>query len=359
MFNETTKTQRIIMAVSALIAGIFMMYFAPSEAMHTVKVALREVMERLIPYDPDFYPAVPVLVWTYSIWMVALWLLGAFALVLAKKIYDGVQWARASLLGFSAVTAVAGMVMLIPWMVLVVADYSKGPVPGVLPPPTDVTVMPPVIWTLVFGLLFYYIFLFMDKDTFKNKLLKLIPYTAVGIVAGMVFMNGQHGVRYFIFIPELLTNNPPSSFNPLGNVLTNLDYYNAMALTTISQMQIDSLKVGQMVDIVNKAHEVVPQIVKYAKPTYDPNTLVLLIGGFMNYLSSYMMILAIPFLALKKKFGYYTILGTSLATALIGFQIYFIRGTFEWAIGGILSLVLLVIFLIPVFKNFFIEEEAA
>lgn len=358
MFNETTKTQRILMAVTAVIAGIFMMYFAPSEAMHTVKVALREVMERLVPYDPDFYPAVPVLTYTYGIWMVVFWLAGAFAIVLAKKIYEGVQWARSVLLGFSAMTAVAGMVMLIPWMVLVVADYSTGPVPGVLAPPANVSVMPPVIWTLAFGLLFYYIFLFLDKDSLKNKLLKLIPYTAVGVVAGMVFMNGQHGVRYLIFIPELLTKNPPGDFNPLGNIFTNLDYYNAMALTTISQMQIDSLKADQVVNIVNKAHEVVPQIVKYSKPTYDPNTLVLLIGGFMNYLSSYMMILAIPFLALKKKFGYYTILGTSLATALIGIQIYIVRGTFEWLIGGLLSLVLLVLFMLPVFKNMFVEKEA-
>ncbi len=358
MLAETTKTQRTIMAVAAVVAGIFMIYFAPSAAMHTVKIALREVMERLIPFDPDFYPAVPVLTYTYSIWMIALWLAGAFAIVLAKKIYDGAQWARSVLLGFSALTAVAGMVMLIPWMVLVVADYSKGPVPGVLPPPDNVSVMPPVIWVLAFGLLFYYIFLFMDKDSLKTKLLKLIPYTAVGIVAGMVFMNGQHGVRYFIFIPELLTKNPPGPFNPLGNVLTNLDYYNAMALTTISQAQIDSMKADQIINIVNKAHQVVPQVVKFSKPTYNPNTLVLLIGGFMNYLSSYMMIVAIPFLALRKKFGYYTILGTSLATALSSFQVYFVRGTFEWAVGGILSLILLIIFLLPVFKNMFVEKTA-
>ncbi len=345
------------MAVTAVVAGIFMMYIAPTQSMETLKIALREVMERLIPFDPDFYPAVPILGATYSIWMIGLWLLGAFSIVLAKKVYDGAQWARSIMLGFAAFTAVAGMTMLIPWMVLVVSDYSQGPVPGILPPPAGTSVMPPVIWTLVFGLLFYYIFLFMDKDSMKNKILKLIPYTFVGIVAGMVFMNGQHGVRYFIFIPELLTANPPGDFSPYGNFFTNLDYYNALALTTISQAQLDSIKVGQVVDIVNKAHEVVPQVVKYAKPTYDPNTLLLLLGGYMNYLSSYLMILAIPFLAMRKKFGYYTILGTALATALIGFQGYIVRHSFEWAVGGLLSLALFALFLIPVFKNMFIEEE--
>jgi len=359
MFSETTKTQRTIMAVTAIVAGIFMMYVAPSQAMHTLKIALREVMERLIPFDPDFYPAVPILGATYSIWMIGLWLFGAFAVILAKKIYDGAQWARSILLGFSAFTAVAGMTMLIPWMVLVVSDYSHGPVPGILPPPAGTSVMPPVIWTLAFGLLFYYVFLLLDNDSIKNKIIKLIPYTFVGVVAGMVFMNGQHGVRYFIFIPELLTDNPPSDFSPYGNFFTNLDYYNALALTTISQAQLDSIKVDQVVNIVNKAHEVVPQVVKFSKPTYDPNTLVLLLGGYMNYLSSFLMILAIPFLALKKKFGYYTILGTSLATALIGFQGYIVRHSFEWGVGGLLSLALFALFLIPMFKKLFIEEETA
>lgn len=358
MLKETSKTQRVIMGITALIAGLFMMYVAPSQAMLTLKIALEEVMERLIPFDPDFYPAVPILGATYSIWMVFLWLFGATAIVLAKKVYDGEAWARSTMLGFSATTAVAGMTMFIPWMVLVVSDYSQGPVPGILPPPAGVSMMPPVIWTLAAGLLFYFIFLLADQDTIKNKMLKLIPYTFLGVVAGMVFMNGQHGVRYFIFIPELLTNNPPSSFNPLGNFFTNLDHYNALALTTISQVQLDSLKTGAMVDIVNKAHEVVPQVIRYAKPTYDANTLTLLLGGFANYAASFLMILAIPFLAMKKKFGYYTVLATALATALVGVDGYIVRHSFEWLVGGIMSFALLGVFLLPVFKQFFIEEKA-
>jgi len=357
MFSETSKLQRTVMAVTAVIAGIFMMYVAPDQGMQTLKIALENVMERLIPFDPDFYPAVPILGATYGIWMVILWLAGAFSIVIAWKVYQGEQWARSTMLGFSAIPAVAGMTMLIPWMVLVVSDYSKGPVPGILPPPAGTPVMPPVLWTMVFGLIFYYIFLFADQDSIKNKILKLIPYTFLGIVAGMVFMNGQHGVRYFIFIPELLTQNPPGDFNPLGNFFTNLDHYNSIALTTISQAQVNVLQSDQMVGIVDKAHNVTQQIVRFSKPTYDPNTLVLLLGGFMNYAASYLMVLAIPFLAMKNKFGYYTVLGTALATTLIGFQGYIIRNSFEWAVGGFMSLALLVIFLIPAFKNLFIAEE--
>lgn len=358
MFNKTTKLQRTVMAVTTVIAGIMMMYIFPTMGMETLKTALHEVMERLVPFDPDFYPAVPILGATYAIWFVLLWLGGALAIVIAKSVYEGKEWARSTMLGLAAIPAVAGMTMWIPWMVLVVSDYSKGPVPGIMPPPEWASPAAPVLPVMIFGLIFYFIFLLMDEDTIKNKIIKIIPYTFLGIVAGMVFMNGQHGVRYFIFIPELLTGNPPSDFSPLGNFFTNLDHYNALALTTVSQAQLDTIKPGAVVDIVNKAHEVVPQVVKLAQPEYDPNTLTLLLGGFMNYAASYLMVLAIPFLAMKKKFGYYMVLTTALATALIGFDGYFVRNSFEWFIGGVMSLALFIMFLLPIFKNLFVEKEA-
>ena len=179
----------------------------------------------------------------------------------------------------------------------------------------------------------------MDQDTLKNKILKLIPFTFLGVVAGMVFMNGQHGVRYFIFIPEYLTYT--SSFNPLGNFFTNLDHYEALALATASQAQIDA-----------------GQLVKTVEPVYDPNTLTLLLGGFMNYAASGLMILAIPFLALKKKAGYYLVSTAALATALIGLDGFIVRHSHEWLIGGVMSAVLFIMFQLPIFKQFFIEEKA-
>lgn len=340
MFNETTKTQRIIMAATAVIAGIFMMYIMPTQGMQTLKIALENVMERLIPFDPDFYPAVPILGATYSVWMVALWLGGALAIVIAKQVYDGKEWARSTMLGLAAIPSVAGMTMWIPWMVLVVSDYSQGPVAGILPPPEGITPVAPVLWTMIFGLLFYYVILLTDSDTIKNKIIKIIPYTFLGVVAGMVFMNGQHGVRYFIFIPEYLEYT--SSLQPLGNFFTNLDHYDAIGLVTTSQQQIDA-----------------GQLKHTAEAIYDPNTLTLLLGGFMNYVSSFLMIIAIPFLAMKKKFGYYTVLTTSLATALIGFDGFFVRSSFEWFVGGAMSLALFIMFLLPIFKNLFIEKETS
>ncbi len=356
MFNKTSKTQNLIMAITAIVGGLFMMYVAPEQGMRTLKLALDGVISRILYVDPDFYPAVPILGATYGAWFVILYLAGALTIVIAPKIYQAKEWARATAIGLTAIPAVAGMTMFIPWMVLISSDYEAmykagtHPVAGILPPPPELSLMPPVLMTMVVGLVLYFVLLLADQDTMKNKIMKLIPFTAIGIVAGMVFMNGQHGVRYFIFIPELLragadgvmgTGAPlGGSLNVLGNFFTNLDHYDALDLVRVSQKQIDA-----------------GALAVSAKAVYDPNTLLLLLGGFMNYAASYLMIISIPFLAMKHKIGYYIVSATALATSLIGFNGYIVRDSFEWAVGGVMSLILLVIFNLPVFKPYFLKEE--
>ena len=118
----------------------------------------------------------------------------------------------------------------------------------------------------------------------------------------MVFMNAQHGVRYFEFIPEYLneTENLDRHDNPYGNAYTNLDYYDALGLTTISQAQMDVIKPGEAIDIVHKDKSVESIVVKKAEPTYNPNTISLFLGGYGNYISSYLMMLMVPFLFLRR-----------------------------------------------------------
>ncbi|NPA68403.1 MAG: hypothetical protein GXO50_07335 [Chlorobi bacterium] len=357
MYTKTTKNQRTIAAAVAVIVGLYLLLIAPTQAMTTLKLALHAVMERLIPFDPDFYTAVPILGTTFDIWIILLTFGGSLLLVLAYRIYKGNLNARAAGLGITAIASVAGMTMFIPWMVLIVSDYSNGPVPGILPPPADVNVMPSVIWIMVIGLIGYFVFLLSDKDTIKNKIFKSIVYTGIGIVAGMVFMNAQHGVRYFEFIPEYLTDNPTLQRydNPLGNPHTNLDYYDALALTTISQEQVNHLKAGEKVAIVRKDHTVDNVVVKKTKPEYNPNTLSLFLGGYGNYIASYLMVFLIPFVFLRKRWAYNAMLMAVLFSAVATYWNAIIRGSFEWVIGGTLSLGLLVFMLLPIFKQFLTE----
>ena len=332
MTNETTKTQRIIMMIVAIVGGLYLLLLAPTQAMQTVKIALDQVLLRLVPHDADFYPAVPVLSTTFSVWIIAFVFAGALLLVLARKLNEGSRWARATALGLFAIPAVAGITMMIPWFVLVLAEYPEKGVP-----PHTITGMHPEMPILFLNLLLYFVILLADQDTFKNKLLKLVPFTALGIVAGMVFMNGQHGVRYFIHIPGRFATdangmvsaspNPPAFTSALAHSITNLDHLDWKTFELLNEQAV-----------------------------YSPQTLALLLGGFLLYISSVLLIVSIPLMAMKNKAGWYIATATALATVVVSFQGFVVRHSTEWLQGGMLSLILLIILLIPTFKKFLIEQ---
>ncbi len=359
MFKQTTKIQRIIAAAVAVIVGLYLLILAPTQAMETLKLALHAVMERLIPLDPDFYTAVPILGATFGIWMILIAFGGALLLVVAYGMYKGSLNARAAGMGVTGIGAVAGMTMFIPWMVLIVSDYSGGPVPGIEAPPADVSLTPPVLWIMAISLLGYFAFLLSDKDSIKNKIYKTIVYTAIGVVAGMVFMNAQHGVRYFEFVPEYLNEveDLDRHDNPYGNAYTNLDYYDALGLTTISQAQMDNITPDEAIDIVHKDKTVESMVIKKSIPEYNPNTIALFLGGYGNYIASYLMMFMVPFVFLRKKWAYNTLLMVTILSMTASYWNAIVRGSFEWVIGGTMSLGLLVFLLIPVFKQFLTDTD--
>ncbi|NQU30206.1 MAG: hypothetical protein HQ525_06025 [Anaerolineae bacterium] len=332
MLKETTKTQRLLMMGVAILGGIFLMALAPTLAMKTVKISLDQAFTRLIPYDADFYPAVPVLTATYSIWIIIFVFAGSMALMLSKKLMQGTHWARATVLGLFAAPAVGGMTMVIPWFVLVLAEYPEKGVPA-----ATISGMPAVAPVLFISLAIYYVILFSDTDSIKHKLQKLIPFTLMGVISGMVFMNGQHGVRYFIHIPgNFIKNaeglivgnpNPPLITDPLSSVITNLEHLHWQTFEPLAQPIL-----------------------------YSPQTLALLLGGFMLYVSSALLIIAIPLMAMKKKAGWYIATSTALATAFVSVQGFVVRNSMEWLQGGMLSLLLFIVLMLPVFKKFFLAE---
>ena len=146
-------------------------------------------------------------------------------------------------------------------------------------------------------------------------------------------MNGQHGVRYFIHIPGefitdangLITANPTAIpfTSDLAHYITNLDHLNWQTFDIVSDQAV-----------------------------YSPQTLALLLGGFLLYVASVLLIVSIPLLAMKNKAGWYIATTAALATAVVSFQGFIVRSSTEWLQGGILSALLLVILLIPAFKSF-------
>jgi hypothetical protein len=159
----------------------------------------------------------------------------------------------------------------------------------------------------------------------------------MGVISGMVFMNGQHGVRYFIHIPgNFMKNaeglivgnpNPPVITSPLAHYITNLEHLHWQTFEPLAEPIL-----------------------------YSPQTLALLLGGFMLYVSSALLIIAIPLMAMKKKAGWYIATSTALATAFVSVQGFVVRNSTEWLQGGMLSFLLFVVLMLPVFKKFFLAE---
>jgi len=144
-------------------------------------------------------------------------------------------------------------------------------------------------------------------------------------------------VRYFIHIPGNFATNanglivanptPPPFTSPLAHFITNLDHLDWQTFEMVSEQAV-----------------------------YSPQTLALLLGGFLLYIASALLIVSIPLMAMKNKAGWYIATTAALATAVVSFQGFIVRHSTEWLQGGMLSAVLLAVLLIPAFKQFLIEK---
>ncbi len=196
MNQETTKLGRTIMAVAAVVVGLFLMFLSPYIVMKALNPALHRLVEVFQVQDPGgvWDTPVKILSATFHTWL-ALFVFGGAALVLiAKDLYAGKTWSRPVALGLMALPSIGGMTMVIPWLVLVMSDAqgNRNPAAGV----------PAALPIMLIGLAGYFIVLLTEKAEWKTKLAQVVVFTALGVVGGMVFMNAQHGVRHFLHNPS-------------------------------------------------------------------------------------------------------------------------------------------------------------
>lgn len=290
MTNNTTQTQRLIAVIVVVLAALFMIVAEPYLMVMTLNPALHALVEYYSPQlGPTWDPPVKILSMTYSIWMAAAVFAGSLLLVIAKSIYEGEKWARPVALGALSIPSIGGMTMVIPWMVLVLgggglASTHSGP--------------PPALAIMGVGLVAYYIVLLSEKADWKMKVAQLVVFTALGVVAGMVFMNAQHGVRFF------------------------------MARPSAPFFEMD---------------ESVPELI---------------LGGYVNYAAVTLFVISIPLLALRTRLGWQLAMTAAITTAAVSLLSFIDRASTEWLQGAFLSLGMAAILLIPFFKNRIVNEAA-
>ncbi len=94
-----------------------------------------------------------------------------------------------------------------------------------------------------------------------------------------------------------------------------------------------------------------------ARPSWPPGTWVLWLGPQTMWWGTIALILAILFLGLRKKAGWYLALIGGLVTMVTNFWIHFVRGTTsDYLLGGSMGLIVVVLALIPAFKQRLFDE---
>jgi len=205
MTNETTQKGRTILAILAVVIGLFLIFVAPFISQNTLSTPLHRLIEVNQIQDPDGVWDTPVgiLTATFNVWIALFVFSGAILIMIAKDIYADKEWARPLALTMMAIPSMGGMTMTIPWLVLVVTDALGNPNPD--------AGVPPAIPIMVVGLIGYFSMLLVEKASVQTKVAQTVVFLFHGVVGGMVFMNAQHGVRHF------LTKGPffnPTDSNP-------------------------------------------------------------------------------------------------------------------------------------------------
>lgn len=291
MTNKTTPGGRTLLAIIAVIVGLFLMFIAPFITVNALNPALHRLVEVFQVQEPNGVWDTPVgiLSATFHFWMALFVFAGATLVVIAKDIRAENNWARPLALALYAIPSVGGMTMVIPWLVLVMGDAmgNKNPSAGA----------PAALPIMLVGLAAYFITLLTEKAEPKTKLAQVVVFAALGIVGGMVWMNAQHGVRYFL---------------------------------------------GRSSAPFFEAGESNPE---------------LFLGGIVMYAAVSLFILAIGFLAARKEFGWYMGMVVAIVTFVAAFLAFLDRvavnpvAAQEWMRGALLSAVLVVILVLPFFKK--------
>ncbi len=291
MTQDTTQKGRNSMAAVVGLMGLFLLFWAPYIAMQALNTPLHRLVEVFQVQDPEGVWDTPVgiLTATYYVWVGLFVFAGAALVMIANDVRLGKSWARPLSLMLLSIPSIGGLTMTIPWMVLVMTDAlgNKNPDAGA----------PPAIPIMVVGLIAYFIVLLTEKADRNTKIAQIVVFTALGLVGGFVWMNAQHGVRYFMS-PEVYLRAVPTASNP-----------------------------------------------------------ELFYGGFVNYAAVMLFVPAIGLLAARKESGWYLAMIGAILTFVAALLSYIDRvgvnpaAAIEWLRGAMLSAVLLVILVIPFFKN--------
>ena len=266
----------LIKCIIAVVVGLFMLLVAPILVQITLEAILNELLIVVIT-QPKFSSGIDLFSLFYPLWRAMIYIAGIVLLAIVPSIYKGKEWTMKVELTAYAVPSVGGMFMFLPY----ISWVGGFPIPMII---------------CFVGLLgFWSVFLFHYYGSILEKIVNLITYTFIGMLATHAFVIGIGAQR--------------------------------MLLTRAAAPLFDGLEWW-----------------------------ILTLVGEVNWIAVLMLFGAIPLMAERKKNGWWLALVAALTVVSINIPTQIIRTkTPDYIIGALLAIGLLALLLI--FKSRLVDER--
>lgn len=180
--SNTVQSKRLILAILAVVVGLFMMYVTPfiiQTSLERVMVALTEVSAE----KPTYSSGILLFSYLYPIYRGFIFISGVVLVLIAKSIYQGKEWTYPTGLLASAFPSAGGMFMMLPY----VSFVDGFPLP--------------IIISMV-GLLFFWTMIFIRDVGKLQKWGQFLSMTFAGMLTTHAFTVGTGNLRMLLTRPD-------------------------------------------------------------------------------------------------------------------------------------------------------------
>ena len=182
MLINTPKNKRLVLAILAVVVGVFMVAVAP----FLIQTSLDRIMQALVKVaaqKPAYASGIAIFSVLYPLYRGVIFISGITLILIARSIHQGKEWTFPVGLLASAFPASGGMFMMLPYV-----SFVDG-----LPLPMLVSLT---------GLLFFFCFILLRKVEKLQKLAQFLTLTFCGIMTAHAFVIGVGGIRQTLTRPE-------------------------------------------------------------------------------------------------------------------------------------------------------------
>lgn len=180
--KETSQTKRLILAILAVVVGLFMVAIAPvliQTSMERVVASLVEVSKT----KPAYSSGVLIFSYTYPFYRGLIFIGGVMLILFARPIYKGEEWTYPASLLASAFPSAGGMFMFLPYV-----SWVDG-----FPIPMAISMV---------GLAFFWSMIFLRNGDKWVKWGQFLALTFAGMLTTHAFTIGIGNLRMLLTRPE-------------------------------------------------------------------------------------------------------------------------------------------------------------